>query len=114
MIGTADRDRIDAWLVEQLRRRRSAEVSAVLLRSGRVAAVYGLELDDSHRVAVEVHRSPADLSYLAAATSACAGDDLARRPGRLLPGRPRRRRSVLRAQNQGLSRARPRRPRNQR
>ena len=62
MFGTAHRDRIDAWLDEHLHRRRSGGVSTVLFRSGRVAAVYGLELDDGHRVGVKVHRSPATLT----------------------------------------------------
>ncbi len=42
VFGNICRERIDAWLVSHVRARLSAEVSAVLFRSGRVGAVYGL------------------------------------------------------------------------
>ena len=70
VFGDICRDQIDAWLVSHVRARLSAEVSGVLFRSGRVGAVYGLQLAGGSDVVVKVHREPVYLGQLAAA-SAC-------------------------------------------
>jgi hypothetical protein len=69
VFGAVARDDIDAWLSRHLRVRLGGDLSHVVFRSGRIAAVYGVALSDGRQVAVKVHRRPADLAYLSAATA---------------------------------------------
>jgi hypothetical protein len=69
VFGTIGRDNIDGWLSRHLRTRLGIDLSRVDFRSGRIAAVYGAALSDGRQVAVKVHRRPADLAYLSAATA---------------------------------------------
>ena len=70
VFGDVSREQIDVWLASHVWERLSAEMSTVLFRSGRVGAVYGLQLSDGHHVVVKVHRKPVVLEHLSAA-SAC-------------------------------------------
>ncbi len=67
VFGPIGRDDIDTWVGKHVRARFGVAVSALVFRSGRVAAVYGAVLDDGYRVAVKVNRSPVDVAYLSAA-----------------------------------------------
>ncbi|MDQ6742035.1 MAG: aminoglycoside phosphotransferase family protein [Candidatus Dormibacteraeota bacterium] len=67
LFGAVRRDTIDGWLSSHLRARLGVDLSQIVFRSGRIAAVYGATLDDGRQVAVKVHRRPADLAYLGAA-----------------------------------------------
>jgi hypothetical protein len=69
VFGAVARDDIDAWLSRHLRVRLGGDLSHVVFRSGRIAAVYGVALSDGRQVAVKVHRRPADLAYLSAAAA---------------------------------------------
>jgi hypothetical protein len=69
VFGDIGREQIDVWLASHVWARLSAEVSTVLFRSGRVGAVYGLQLSDGHDVVVKVHRKPVVLEHLSAATA---------------------------------------------
>ncbi len=69
VFGTTDRAGIDGWLRRHLRERLDGELTRVLFRAGRVSAVYGAELRDGRRVAVKVHRGPADPAYGTAAVA---------------------------------------------
>ncbi|HEY2175426.1 MAG TPA: hypothetical protein VGH85_16595 [Mycobacteriales bacterium] len=70
VFGTGKRDQIDDWLARHLRARLGVDLSRILLRTGRIAAVYGGALSDGRQVAIKVHRDPADLPYLGA-VAAC-------------------------------------------
>jgi Ser/Thr protein kinase RdoA (MazF antagonist) len=70
VFGPLDGDGIDAWLDQTLHRQVDAGVAEVLLRSGRISAVYGCRLRDGRHVAVKVHRPGADTSHLTAAVHA--------------------------------------------
>jgi Ser/Thr protein kinase RdoA (MazF antagonist) len=70
--GGARAAEVDAWLAELVRERLSAEVAAIAFRSGRIDAVYGLELDDGRKVVLKLHRPPVDVPGLAAAREALA------------------------------------------
>ena len=67
VFGAVGRNDIDAWLSRHLRARLGGDLSQILFRSGRIAAVYGAALHDGRQVAVKVHRRVADLAYLSAA-----------------------------------------------
>jgi hypothetical protein len=69
LFGPVTQDAIDHWLDHLISTRLSCGVSEVLFRSGRISAVYGLQLDDGSRVAVKVHRGEPDLNSLAAAAA---------------------------------------------
>ncbi|MBO0884434.1 MAG: hypothetical protein J2P17_29705, partial [Mycobacterium sp.] len=69
VFGTLDRDNIDGWLNKHLRVRLGSDLSQIVFRSGRISAVYGVILSDGRQVAIKVHRRPADLAYLTAATT---------------------------------------------
>jgi hypothetical protein len=69
VFGAVGRDNIDGWLSKHLRTRLGSDLSRIVFRSGRIAAVYGAALSDGRQVAVKVHRRPADLAYLSAATA---------------------------------------------
>jgi Ser/Thr protein kinase RdoA (MazF antagonist) len=69
VFGAIGRDNIDGWLSRHLRARLSVDLSQIVFRSGRIAAVYGAALSDGRQVAVKVHRQPTDLAYLEAATA---------------------------------------------
>jgi len=69
IFGAVTEDDIDAWLARHVRRRLSQDVQAVVFRSGRLAAVYGLRLDDGTEIVAKVHRRPADVGRLGAATA---------------------------------------------
>jgi hypothetical protein len=56
VFGAVGRDDIDAWLSRHLRARLGGVLTHVILRSGRIAAVYGAALSDGRQVAVKVHR----------------------------------------------------------
>ncbi|MBV9578032.1 MAG: phosphotransferase [Chloroflexi bacterium] len=68
LFGPVGRDGIDDWLTAHLRTRLGSDLSQVVFRSGRLAAVYGAALGDGRLVAVKVHRPPVHLAYLRAAT----------------------------------------------
>lgn len=70
VFGPINRDEVDAWLVAHIKARLSLGVARVLFRSGRLAPVYGLLLDNGDGVVVKVHRDPVDRAHLVAA-SAC-------------------------------------------
>jgi Ser/Thr protein kinase RdoA (MazF antagonist) len=69
VFGAIGRDTIDDWLRRHLQTRLGIDLARVVFRSGRIAAVYGAALSDGRQVAVKVHRRPADLAYLSAATA---------------------------------------------
>jgi Phosphotransferase enzyme family len=69
VFGAVGRETVDGWLGRHLRARLGVDLSQVVFRSGRVAAVYGAALSDGGQVAVKVLRRPADLAYLAAAAA---------------------------------------------
>jgi hypothetical protein len=69
VFGAVARDDIDAWLSRHLRTRLGGDLTHILFRSGRIAAVYGAVLSDGRQVAVKVHRGVADLAYLSAAAA---------------------------------------------
>lgn len=66
VFATGDRDQIDDWIGRHLRARLGVDLSQILFRTGRIAAVYGVALSDGRQVALKVHRDPADLAYLGA------------------------------------------------
>jgi hypothetical protein len=67
--GAVARDDIDAWLSRHLHARLGGDLSHIIFRSGRIAAVSGAALGDGRQVAVKVHRRMADLAYLSAAAA---------------------------------------------
>src|SRR5215217_8416810 len=68
VFGDVTEDDVTAWLDRHLRQRRAVGVQQVLVRTGRLAAVYGLRLTDATEVAAKVHRGgSADIGRLAAA-----------------------------------------------
>ena len=69
VFGAVGRVDIDAWLGRHLGARLGGDLSHILFRSGRIAAVYGAALSDGRQVAVKVHRRVADLAYLNAAAA---------------------------------------------
>jgi hypothetical protein len=69
VFGDVAQAAVDAWLAEHVRERLSATVEAVLFRSGRLAAVYGLRLHGGTEIVAKVHRGSADVGRLAAATA---------------------------------------------
>jgi hypothetical protein len=69
VFGAVGADQIADWLAWHVRRRLGQDVQAVLFRSGRLAAVYGLRLDDGTEIVAKVHRRPADIRRLHAATA---------------------------------------------
>ena len=69
VFGAVARGDIDAWLRRHLRARLGGDLSHIMFRSGRVAAVYGAALGDGRQVAVKVRRGAADLVYLDAAVA---------------------------------------------
>lgn len=48
------------------RRRLGSSVAAVIFRSGRIDAVWGVRLDDGREVVIKIHRPPVDLTVRAA------------------------------------------------
>jgi Phosphotransferase enzyme family len=62
------RDDIDTWVGNHVRGLGVA-TSAVVFRSGRLAAVYGVVLKDGGRVAVKVHRRRADVAHMSPAVA---------------------------------------------
>lgn len=70
VFGALDRDGIDGWLEEALRRHVGSGVAEVVFRSGRISAVYGCRLHDGRHVAVKVYRGGADVARLTAAVRA--------------------------------------------
>lgn len=68
VFGAVSEAEVDDWLVRLVRSRLSAVVQRVRFRSGRISAVYGLELG-SGPVVVKVHRGQPELRSLAAAVA---------------------------------------------
>ena len=60
---------VDGWLDRLVSSRLSTGMRGVLFRSGRVSAVYGLQLEDGAQVVVKVHRGHPDLESLGAAAT---------------------------------------------
>lgn len=60
VFGDVDRRFVDDWLNRQVLARLAVEVRAVLFRTGRLAAVYGLDLDDGRTVAMKIGRPTLD------------------------------------------------------
>ena len=69
IFGHVPEAEIDGWLHRLVSSRLSTGVAGVLFRSGRVSAVYGLQLDDGTQVVVKVHRGHPDLESLSAAAT---------------------------------------------
>jgi hypothetical protein len=69
VFGAVDRDNIDGWLSRHVQSRLGSDLSGIVFRTGRIAAVYGAALSDGRVVAVKVHRRPADVTYLSAAAA---------------------------------------------
>lgn len=69
VFGAVTEGWVDQWLNRLVRSRLSTAVHRVLFRSGRISAVYGLELAGGARVVVKVHRGQPDLASLAAAVA---------------------------------------------
>ena len=65
--GDATREQIDGWVTARAEELLGEPVAALWLRSGRIDAVYGLQIADGRRVVLKVHRPPVDLDALAAA-----------------------------------------------
>jgi len=65
--GDATREQIDGWVTATADELLDGSVAELWLRSGRIDAVYGLQLADGRRVVLKVHRPPVDLDALAAA-----------------------------------------------
>jgi hypothetical protein len=57
IVGPVTADDATAWLDRHVRRRRSLGVGAVLFRSGRLAAVYGLQLTNGIDIVAKVYRA---------------------------------------------------------
>ena len=53
VFGAVGRDNIDGWLSRHLRTRLGIDLSRIMFRSGRIAAVYGAALSDGRQVAVK-------------------------------------------------------------
>ena len=60
------RARLDSYLTDRL----GAGIAEVVLRSGRIDAVWGVRLDDGRQVVVKAHRPPVDLGMRAATVTA--------------------------------------------
>jgi Phosphotransferase enzyme family len=69
VFGEVTQGQVTAWLDRHLRRRLGVGVQQILVRTGRLAAVYGLRLTDGTKVAAKVHRGTASTGRLAAAAS---------------------------------------------
>jgi Phosphotransferase enzyme family len=69
VFGDVTEDGVTAWLDRHLRQRLAAGVQQVLVRTGRLAAVYGLRLTDGTEVVAKVHRGDAGIGRLAAAVA---------------------------------------------
>jgi Phosphotransferase enzyme family len=69
VFGDVTEDDVTAWLDRHLRRRLAAGVQQVLVRTGRLAAVYGLRLTDGTEVVAKVHGGDAGIGRLAAAVA---------------------------------------------
>ncbi|WP_432522261.1 hypothetical protein [Kineococcus sp. SYSU DK006] len=70
VFGLLARDEVDAWLDGHLETGLGSGTAEVLMRAGRISAVYGLRLHDGREVAVKVHRLGADLVHLRLAARA--------------------------------------------
>jgi Ser/Thr protein kinase RdoA (MazF antagonist) len=68
--GTGSRQDIDGWVTGVVRDRLGSEVCRILFRSGRLDAVYGLDLADGRAVLLKVHRPPVDLGTRRATNTA--------------------------------------------
>jgi hypothetical protein len=69
VFGEVTEDQVTAWLDRHLRRRLGVGVQQVLVRTGRLAAVYGLRLADGTEAVAKVDRGTADVGRLAAAVA---------------------------------------------
>jgi Phosphotransferase enzyme family len=69
VFGEVTEDDVTAWLDRHLRQRLAAGVQQVLVRTGRLAAVYGLRLTDGTEVVAKVHRGNVGIRRLAAAVA---------------------------------------------
>jgi Phosphotransferase enzyme family len=69
IFGYVSEAEVDGWLDRLVSSRLSTGMRCVLFRSGRVSAVYGLQLDDGTQVVVKVHRGHPDMGSLAAAVT---------------------------------------------
>jgi hypothetical protein len=65
IFGEVTADDITSWLDQHISAHLSLHIQDVLFRSGRLAAVYGLELTNGTRIVAKVHRS-ADATHLRA------------------------------------------------
>ncbi|NAZ75154.1 phosphotransferase [Kineococcus sp. T13] len=70
VFGPLARGEVDAWLDGHVETGLGSRIAEVLLRAGRISAVYGLRLHDGREVAVKVHRLGADLVHLRLAARA--------------------------------------------
>src|SRR5437660_153357 len=68
VFGEVTADEIAGWLDQHVHRRLSLGVQVVLFRTGRLAAVYGLQLTNGLEVVAKVHRR-ADVEQLTAAVT---------------------------------------------
>jgi hypothetical protein len=68
IFGEVTADDVTGWLDQQVYAKLSLHVQDVLFRSGRLAAVYGLQLSDASRIVAKVHRR-ANLAHLRAAST---------------------------------------------
>ncbi len=59
--GADTRNDIDDWVTGVLRGRLGSDVRDIVFRSGRLDAVYGVDLADGRAVLLKVHRPPVDL-----------------------------------------------------
>lgn len=69
VFGAVTEDEVDDWLDRLVRSRLSAVVRRVRFRSGRISAVYGLDLGSGVPIVVKVHRGQPDVRSLAAAVA---------------------------------------------
>ncbi|GLV60611.1 hypothetical protein KDH_74300 [Dictyobacter sp. S3.2.2.5] len=68
VFGEVTADDVAAWIDQHVRNRLTLGVRAVLFRTGRLAAVYGLQLTNGSKIVAKVHRS-ADIDQLGAAVT---------------------------------------------
>lgn len=64
VFGEVSRGYVNDWLNRFVRSRLTQSVQDVFARTGRISAVYGLQLDDGSRVAAKIHNSPTSVQRL--------------------------------------------------